>query len=384
MCSVAQEEGLGLIVVGLGGIGAATAFQLASRGERVLGFDAHQPGHKLGSSHGRTRVVRQAYFEGLEYVTLARRAWHLWARLEEQSDCALLNRAGFLVMGPQDVGGETVARSAEAALVNDLPHDDLDGEGITSRFPALHVPASWRGILEHEAGFVDPELAIRVQLQLAAERGADLRYGERVMSFEREGEGVTVRTDRGRYLADRLVLAVGPWAPGMLASLGLPIQATRKVVVHFEPDSAERFSPEGLPPFFFALEDREVYGLPFLPGWGVKVARHDGGEVCTPETARREVDEAEVDDLRSVLDAYLPGSAGPVLDSYTCLYTMSGDSDFIVDAHPELAVCWFATGCSGHAFKFTPALGEALADRVTGAEPKTDIDFLSAKRFPVS
>ena len=153
----------------------------------------------------------------------------------------------------------------------------------------------------------------------------------------------------------------------------------RVVNVHFEPERPERF--ERCPVYLLQVPEGDYYGMPVRPGQGLKFGRHDGGERCTPQTIRREVDESEVVALRTVLDRYLPGASGPVKWTLTCMYTNTPDAHFILDRHPEHAQVVYGCGFSGHGFKFSSVIGEVLADLATDGATKHDIGFLSAARF---
>jgi sarcosine oxidase len=369
----------GVVVVGLGGIGSAAAYHLAARGEVVLGLDPRLPGHRDGSSHGRTRLVRQAYFEDPAYVPLASRAWRLWRELEASAGERLLTAAGVLAVARQGDPERLVPATLAAALQHGLPVEHLEPADIRRRFPAVRIDDDWEGVFERDAGFVDPEATVRVHHRLARAAGADLRAAA-VTGIEVE-DGPVVTTADTRYHARSVIVAAGPWAPQLLASRGLPIVARRKVVAHFAPTDERSVTPDVLPGFLVSRTGGTFYGFPSLPGQGVKIARHDGGEATTPDTVDRRVRPEEVAELRAVLQDLVPAAAGSLLQSYTCLYTMSPDDDFLLGALQGAPGCFVATGCSGHAFKFVPVLGEILADLATGRAPSLDIGFLDPARF---
>jgi sarcosine oxidase len=369
----------GTVVVGLGGIGSAAAYHLASRGETVLGLDPRPAGHRAGSSHGPTRLVRQAYFEDARYVPLAARAWRLWHELEAASGERLLTPTGVVTLSRRGDAGRLVPSVLAAGEQHGLAVEHLDAAGIRSRFPAIRVDDGWEGAFERDAGFVDPEATVRVHQRLAAAAGADLR-AEAVVSLD-VGSAPVVTTAEARYHARAVVITAGPWAPELLAAAGLPIAATRKVVAHFTPVDPPSVTSPALPGFLLTHAGGTFYGFPSLPGQGVKIARHDGGETTTPDSVDRRVRPEEIEELRDVLAELLPAAAGDVLDAYTCLYTMSPDGNFLVGALPDAPGCFVATGCSGHAFKFVPVLGEVLADLATGRTPEVNLRFLDPGRF---
>jgi sarcosine oxidase len=233
-------------------------------------------------------------------------------------------------------------------------------------------------VFELDAGFVDPEATVRTLRRLALQGGAELR-AEAALSIE-TGAAPVVHTARARYHPRKVIVAAGPWAPDLLDGR-LPLTVTRKVVAHFAPLEPHALAPDRLPGFVLGEGGAVHYGFPTLPGDGVKIARHDGGEPTTPSTVDRSVHPEEVDALRTVLARLLPKAAGPVLHAYTCLYTMSPDGDFLLGPLPDAPSCIVATGDSGHAFKFVPLLGEVLADLALEAPPVVDLAFLSPARF---
>ena len=218
-------------------------------------------------------------------------------------------------------------------------------------------------------------------LDLAARHGAELRHGEPARRWDADGAGVRVETERGVYHAGRLVVTTGPWAGELLAGLGLPLEVWRIVNAHFEPARPELFGPERCPIYLWQVPEGDYYGFPNLPGQGVKLGRHDIGEVCTPHTIRRGVDEAEVAMLRAMLDRYLPGAAGAVKWTLTCMYTNTPDRDFVLDRHPAHPQVAYGCGFSGHGFKFASAIGEVLADLALDGAARQPIGFLAASRF---
>jgi sarcosine oxidase len=244
----------------------------------------------------------------------------------------------------------------------------------------VRVGDGWQAVLERDAGFVDPEATVRAHLRLARAAGAELR-AERVVAIEPGDEPAVVTTAR-RYRARSVIVAAGPWAPGLLSDAGLPIVARRKVVAHFTPRDGSALGPAALPGFVVSDASGLFYGFPFLPGHGVRIGRHDGGEYTTADTVDRAVRPEEVAELRALLERVLPDAAGPLRSAVTCLYTMSPDGDFLLGPLAGAPGVVVATGCSGHAFKFVPALGEALADLATGRRPRVDLGFLDPARFP--
>ncbi|MHB8647577.1 MAG: N-methyl-L-tryptophan oxidase [Thermomicrobiales bacterium] len=374
-----METGFDVIVIGLGAMGSATAYHAARRGQRVLGLDAYPRGHKNGSSHGTTRIIREAYFEAPEYVPLVQRAYALWRELEAASGRSLLTITGGLNIGSSEsafVGG---ARTS--AQRHHLPYEELTNAEVAARFPGFRLPDGIVAIYEPTAGILDPEACVFAHLDLAAAHGAAIRHGEAVRRWSADGDSVRVETDEGAYTAGRLVITAGPWASDVLSGVGLPLRVQRIVNVHFAPTAPALFAPERCPIYLLQVPEGDYYGFPALPGEGMKIGRHDIGEACTPETIRRDVDAEEITMLRDVLDRYLPGAAGDVLWTLTCMYTNTPDRHFILDRHPAHTNVVYGCGFSGHGFKFSSAIGEVMTDLALDGAARHDIGFLSAARF---
>lgn len=369
-----------VIVVGLGGMGSATAYHLAKDGRRVLGLDMHPRGHTFGSSHGHHRIIREAYFEGPGYVPIVQHAYELWRELEEESGRAnLLTITGGLMIGlPESDVVSGALRSAEAY---DLPHERYTASELAEQYPGFQFPEDYVAVYEGNAGFVQPEDSVAAHLDLAASHGAELKFSEEVTGWSADGEGVRVETPDGSYTADALVVTTGPWASELLADLNIPLTVRRVVNAHFESARPDLFSADHSPIYIFQVPEGWYYGFPYIPGLGVKIGRHDIGETVTARTIRRDIDDEEIDLLRHVLDSYLPGASGPILSALTCMYTMTPDEDFVIDRHPEHPNVVLGCGFSGHGYKFAAAIGQILADLATDTAPAFDIDFLSLGRF---
>lgn len=370
------------IVVGLGAHGSAAAFQLARRGARVLGIEAFGRGHDLGSSGGLTRIIRLAYYEHPDYVPLLRAAWQLWPQIEQLAGAELLRVTGGLYCGRR--GSAVLEGSLASAREHELPHELLDAAEARRRYPALELDDDMAALHEPLAGILAAERCIAAHLQLAERDGATLQFDERVTGWSaRNGEPITVTTPRGTYAADRLILAVGAWLPGVAPELELPLQVERQALFWMAPVAEpELLEPERLPVYLVELDDdRAFYGFPTLPGQGAKVARHHGGEITDPDTVRRTVDAADEQPVRDFLAHYLPLANGRRRDARVCLYTNTPDLNFILDFHPQHERVIICSACSGHGFKFSNVVGAIAADLATAGRTDHEIGFLSLGRF---
>ena len=298
-----------VIVAGLGGMGSAAAYRLAGRKERVLGLERYTPAHDQGSSHGQSRIIRQAYFEDPAYVPLLLRAYELWEQLEEETGEDLMTLSGGLMIGPPE--SDTFAGSKASADEHGLPYEVLDAPELKRRYPAIEPTPNTVALFEEKAGFLRPEACVKAHLDRAAVLGADLRFGEEILGWEPTGWGVRVETLSGAYEAGRLVVTAGAWAPKLLADLGLPLEVTRQILFWFDPKGGiGPFLPDRFPIFIWEPEDGNAfYSIPAHDGprGGVKVAyfRADGTP-ADPETIDREVHDDEVGFIRSSLARYVP------------------------------------------------------------------------------
>ncbi|MEP6644887.1 MAG: N-methyl-L-tryptophan oxidase [Acidobacteriaceae bacterium] len=378
---------MNVIVIGLGAMGSAVAQHLAERGCRVRGFDLFTPPHSHGSSHGLTRILRRAYFEDYRYVPLLIRSFELWQKLEADSGERLLHLPGALVVGPVD--GQLVKLSAASAAQFALPHELLDAKELQRRYSVFNIKRDTHGVLERNAGYLLPEKCVEQQLRLAAKSDAQLHTNEPVLDWqaEKNGSGVSVRTAKGNYSADHLVITAGPWAPQVLASLELPLHTTRQVVYWFSPsESIDPFREDRLPVYLFEAEGNDeltLYGFP-LTGpdeEGIKVALHGSKEFCTPDTICRDIRPADEQSIRKRLAKTIPALAGRMLRAETCLYTMTPDEHFLLGTLPETPRVSIATGFSGHGFKFAPVIGEIMADLVLKGSTTWDLNLFSLTRF---
>jgi sarcosine oxidase len=370
------------IVVGLGAMGSAAAWQLARRGQRVLGLDLYHPGHAYGSSHGHTRIIRKVYFEDPAYVPLLERAYELWTELSRVAGEPLVRQTGLLMLGPPDA--PVTSGALRSAREHGLPHELLTAGEVRRRWPAFAPGPDLAAVWEPQAGLLVPERCVLAQISAAARAGADLRHGEPVRSWREEGSRVVVDTARGRYEAGCLVVTAGPWAPQLLEDAGLPLTPTRQVVCWFEPASREQaalLTPDRCPPWVCELDGTTVYGIPDVDGRGVKAGIHEPGEACTPETARREVAREEVETVRRFLGRILPGATGRLVEAGTCLYTMTPDGHFVIGRPPAHPRVLYAAGFSGHGFKFAPVIGEILAELAVEHGTRHPIGFLAPERF---
>lgn len=371
-----------VIIVGIGGMGSAAAWHLARRGRRVLGLERYDIPHAMGSSHGVSRIIRLPYYEDPAYVPLLRRAYELWRESEVASGEELLVITGSIDASPED---DPLFQGALAsARLHDLPHEVLTGADVNGRFPGYRLPPSHRAVFQAQGGLVASERAIVAHVRAAQAEGAEIHARERVLDWEVGAgtDGVVVTTDKGRYEAERLVLAAGAWMGELAPSLEAVAVPERQVLAWLQPRRPELFGPDRFPVFNLQVEEGRYYGLPVYEVPGFKFGRyHHRAETSSADGARREPDAEDEKLLRAFGERYFPEGSGPTMALRSCMFTNTPDEHFILDRHPEHPQVVLASPCSGHGYKFCSVVGEIIADLATGdGGTRHDIGFLSARR----
>jgi sarcosine oxidase len=366
-----------VVVCGLGIIGSAALCALARRGARVIGLDRFEECHDRGSSHGETRVIRRGYFEHPSYVPLVERAYAKWREIEAASGRQLLTVTGIVEAGPGD--GVLMRGTLKAMQAHNVPHEPLSAAALMRRFPAFRLPADFVGAFQADGGYLAVEPALAVMSALARASGAEIRRGETITAIEPLAQGVRITTDRGVVEAGTAIVSLGPWVKMLVPELPARLRVTRQVQAWFSPLDASALAD--LPVFLLESRHGIHYGFP-LRASSIKVAKHHhADEAVDPETYDRTLSAVDERLIRSGLAAHLPAANGPLLRAKTCLYTRTGDDDFIIDrvgGAPQIIV---ASPCSGHGFKFAPAIGDILADLALAGETAQDIARFSLNRF---
>jgi sarcosine oxidase len=381
------------IVIGLGGVGSAAVYQLAKRGDKVLGIDQFAPPHDLGSSHGETRITRQAIGEGLQYTPIVLRSYEIFRQLEEETGEQLQLITGGLMISSPGSGGihhveDFYQNCLDAAKKFNVSHDLLDAADIRKRFPQFAVQDNERAYYEHQAGILYPERCIGVQLKLAENLGAEIHKNEKVKAFSEHEGGVKIVTEGGEYFARQLVLSAGPWLPQLIApELARLFEINRQVQFWFDvKDCYGSFRPEHFPVFIWEASggSRPMYGFPAVDGLsgGFKIGAASYNKLVTLETIDREVSTNEMSDTyETQIAPHFPPEVGRCIKAKVCLYTVSPDSAFVIDRAPGLPSVLICSPCSGHGFKHTAAIGESIAQIVLDGQSKLDLGSFKLDRF---
>lgn len=376
-------------VLGLGAVGSATVYQLALRQARVLGIDRYSPPHNLGSTHGATRITREAIGEGLHLTPLAQRSHEIWSEIERETGATLLSRRGLLIISGaartsfthvQDFLANTIA----AARTYDIAHELLDAGAIRARYPQFRIRDDEVGYFEPGAGFVRPEACVAAQLDLARRCGADIHFNERVTAFCPSPNEVLIQTDRNEYRAKTLIIAAGAWLPEFLGPrLANTFRIFPQVMFWFAPGD-DSFRPERFPVFIWELSGRTqaIYGFPDLGSEGVKVSTEQYEQTTAAASLMREIAGEEATAMHeNFIAPFLPQLSSRCVRAAACLYTVTPDFGFVIDRHPGCERVIIASCCSGHGFKHSAALGEILSELALTGRSAIDLTPFRLERL---
>jgi sarcosine oxidase len=347
-----------VLVVGGGAMGSATAWHLARRGADVVVLERFGPNHANGSSHGATRIFRFAYADP-DYVAMAQDALPRWRELEDASGELLLETTGGL-----DIGREGDVAPIEAALETcGAVSERVRAADAADRWPGFALEDAAEVVLHQpDAGRIWAERTVRALQEQVGRLGGEVRFDEPVRALS-PATG-HAQTDEDEYLAETVVVTAGAWTPSLLGSTEdepwPDLSVTREQTFHFAPLDDDLAWPS-----FIHYRDgaAAVYGLE-TPGEGIKVAEHHTGAEADPDDRSFEIDEIGRQRVIRYVTERLPGLDPRPVSDLTCLYTSTPDSSFVVERRGRLVV---GSACSGHGFKFTPLIGERLADLASAA-----------------
>ncbi|MDE1905731.1 MAG: N-methyl-L-tryptophan oxidase [Rhodospirillales bacterium] len=372
-----------VIIIGVGGMGSAAAWQLARRGQRVLGLEQFDIPHAMGSSHGISRIIRLPYYENPAYVPLLHRAYALWHEAEAASGRELLVTTGSIDASAED--DQLFQGALESARLHGLTHEVLKGTEVNARFPGYRLPEAHRAVFQPQGGLIASERAIITHVEMAQSLGAEIRARERVLRWEADpgGEGVNVITEKANYRAGRLILTAGAWMGELVSNLAPLAVPERQVLAWLQPLRPDLFTTDRFPVFNLQVEEGRYYGFPVYEVPGFKFGRyHHRNETGVGPGSQREPDSVDEALLRQFSERYFPSGSGATMALRACTFTNTPDEHFILDHHPAHPQIVLASPCSGHGYKFCSVIGEILADLATGdGTTPHNIDFLRLRRM---
>ena len=389
--STTHQNKYDVIVIGVGSMGSSTCYQLAKRGVKVLGLEQFDIPHDLGSHAGQSRIIRKAYFEHPDYVPLLERAYSNWKALEEETGSSLYYKTGLVYFGKST--HPLISGLRESAQKYSIDVKDLTANQTQSLYPNFRIPSTFERLVEPDAGFVTPERAILLYTQQAIQLGAEIHTKEELIEWREQDKTILVKTNKGEYTCEKLILTAGPWTSKVLPNLSKSLKVTRQVVAWVNPKNWKSFELGKFP--CWTIADDQIpgifYGFPILsPGEfggpvGLKIAHHFQGEITDPNQTNRLINQEEEENLKYAFTKFIPEGYHSTHVLKTCLYTNTPDENFILDFVPGLHQnVVVAAGFSGHGFKFASVVGEIMADLALKGKSSLPIEFLSASRFLVN
>lgn len=371
-----------VLVLGVGGMGAAALAHLAAQGAQAIGIEQDEVPSRRGSSVGHTRIIRKAYYEDERYVPLLHRSYDLWRELEAAMGETLYVRTGCLNLGPE--GHADIAGVMASVRAHDLPHERLDAAAVRTRFPAFDPSPEHVGVFEEDAGYLRVEACTEAHARLAVKRGAELRTRTKIEHVTINAGEVRATLAGGEHVEARtLVLGAGPWLPqlGLAAALP-PLLVTRQMQLWFRPQDEDLARAPKMPAFIHFTDRGNYYGLPVANDGaaGIKVCRHHGGEPTSPESLDRTLRPDDEADVRGYIDRHLRNAGGPLVHAQACMYTTTPDAHFVVGLHPTHSNVVVLGGFSGHGYKMAPVMGEIAAQLATSGKTAHDISLFDPRR----
>ena len=368
------------IIIGIGAMGSATLYKLASRGYDICGIEQFNIAHNKGSSHGETRLIRKAYFEHPDYVSLLHKAYEEWEKLDEQSNQSLFTKNGMLLAGTHD--SSLIQGLAACYSEHDLPHEVMDVTEAQQRWPQIKLPDNVEVYYDPIAGYLRVEECVHQFCRLATENGADLFTNEKVTDWSSNNGTFRITTDKRTLFTERLIITCGAWSKAFLNNINLKLGVLRKVLFWYDTDDLKPFQPVSFPSFLIESDGNGFYGFPAINDAGVKVGEHYQKQLVShPDNLDRKIHKKEVKPFSNFVEQTFP-----LLNTYpskgeVCMYTMTKDEHFIIDRHPDYKNVVIGAGFSGHGFKFAPVIANILTDLVIDGTTTYPIELFQLSRF---
>ncbi len=369
-----SERIVTIAVIGLGGMGSAALYHVTRRGASAIGIEQFGPANTKGSSHGRSRIIRQAYYEDDRYVPLLQRAYELWDELDRDAVESLWTLCGGVAIG--DPQADLIAGNLRAARRYNISHEVLTPDESLRRFPELRVRENEIAVYEPTVGALFPERCVGEHLRRAVACGAQARFGVSVTAIKRHKTLELQLSDGTTLACERLIITAGPWIAQFAQ---FPVRIERNVQHWFS------MRPDDAPKHVFMVQrpdlPRLLYGFPDF-GEGVKAAFHHSGDFLrNPGEHDDRTRPQEIEAIEAALGETFTAPLSAYVRSEPCMYTVTPDEHFIIGEMPSEANVILACGFSGHGFKFCSVIGEILADLALDGQTSADISLFDPKRF---
>lgn len=368
-----------VVVIGLGAVGAATLFQLSKSNCSILGIDRFDPPHRMGSSHGETRITRLAVGESDSYVPMVMRSHEIWREIEQLSNSSIFTQCGGILLDSGELpwskhGSEGfLNRTIGFAEKYGISHEILNAKQCHENYPLFQLRNKGAGYYEPSAGYLRPEQAILSQLSLAERNGAKILRNSPVSSILKLEDGrIKLIFEGGELKANKIINCSGGWVKDFVSKEDRSKFKICRQVLHWIKTDSELWKDS--PVFMWGIgPDPEdfIYGFPSLDGESIKVATESFISVDHPDQINKEVSKEEQKLFwDEKINHRISGLKPEFLKSEVCFYTVTPDAKFVIERNSEIPNEWIVSACSGHGFKHSAALGEYLADLVLDRPPR--------------
>lgn len=381
---MSRSEGIvDVAVVGLGVMGAMTAWRAATAGASVVGVERFEIGHDRGSSHGGSRIFRMILFEGREYVPIARRSLSLYRELERVTGADLLQVSGGLVIGPE--GGEIIGEAVTSADVAEVEYELLDTDQLRARYPQHAVFDDDVAVYEKGAGTLRPEAAVVAAVDAARAAGAEIITGSQVDEVVLNDDWIGIAVDGRQIRARRVVVSTGAWFPDQVPGVDIPMRVQRSCLSWFSPRSDRAaYGPERFPTFVRESGHLNGWGIPDIDGRGVKVGIGPSASkewLDRPEDNWRAPTAADLDPVAAFTAEAFPGLVPTAASAAACMNSKTPDGDFVIGLAPGLPQVVLVGGFSGHGFKHAAGVGDIASQLALDGVSDIPLDRFAPGRF---
>ncbi len=389
-----QTSSFELIIIGLGAMGSAALYQAAKAGVSVLGIDRYTPPHEFGSSHAESRITRLAVGEGSAYLPLVARSHEIWRELEAKTGQQLLYQPGGYIIARSNASSTLsshwdrfVQRTADVAATANIPFEIRTPADVRQHLPNILIQDDDEAGFEPSGGVVLSEAAVKTQLELARKLGATTHFNEPVIDIKFDADVVTVTTEHKRFQAKNVIVSAGAWIGDFFPPAKRNVlRITRQVVYWFEVDDPTQFSTDHFPFFLWLGDTTDDYvGIFPMPPHGVpglKILTEQFHTATDPTSVSRMVTQTEIEQFyETVVTRKLTGVTSNCIKAAVCLYTNTPDDHFIIDHHPDTEQIILASPCSGHGFKHSAAIGEAMVQLAITGKSEIDLASFALNRF---
>jgi len=370
-----------IVIVGAGIVGLSTAYSLLTQGVRkVTVLEQEVVDHARSSSHGFSRLLRFEYGSNAFYSNMVNLSLKRWKKLQEVTRRTVYTPTGLLMLGNQN--DNFTQSSYQVARELGLPVERYSKEDCIQSFPQFDTRSYDTLIYNHHAGILHASTCLQTLRDLVLDFGGEIYESCRVNRITNDNSlrPIHLHLSSGKEIvADRVVLATGSWIHRLLANLHLPVRMTRQYLLYFSGLSASAYGTGAFPSFIAG----DMYGFPIhqgCNGW-VKATSHAFGVPIDPDNVTPQDDQVIASISRHLRELLPALNHAQIARIDSCMYDVSPDEDFIIDRLPTDPRVIFATGLSGHGFKFGLLLGELLSSLVCNTQPPVPLDRFRLSRF---